>query len=90
MNYLNFDSRDSYLIIRKQWSADYQSAVKAIRQAKIGIKEAQRAGESMWGVYSTLRKTQGAIEELQAQKYDMKEEAQRQYLAARLGRDPGC
>lgn len=83
MNYLNFNSRDTYLAIRKQWSADYLSAVKAIRQAKIGIKEAQREGGSMWGPYSTLRKSHEAIEQLQLQKYDMKEEAQRQYLAAR-------
>jgi hypothetical protein len=84
MNYLNFDSRTTYLAMRKVWSADYFTAVKAIRQAKIGIKEAMRAGEFTWKAYAALRKAHGAIEELRDERIRMKEEAQRQYVATKL------
>lgn len=84
MNYLNFSSRETYLATRKQWSADYLTAVKTIRQAKLGIKEAMRAGEFTWKAYAALRDAHEAIQKLASARCDMRAEAQKQYQASRL------
>lgn len=81
MNYLDFNSRDTYLVMRKQWSADFQAGIKRIRAAKNGIKEAMRAGDFTWKAYAELRKAHENLSDLHSELYAMKAEANRQYHA---------
>lgn len=37
-----FNSKETYFAARKLWSADFQAAIKAIRAAKLQLKEAHR------------------------------------------------
>lgn len=38
----HFNSRETYLAAKKEWSKDYSAAVLRVRQAKLGLKAAQR------------------------------------------------
>lgn len=38
----HFNSRETYLAAKKQWSADYAEAIARVRKAKLGVKDAQR------------------------------------------------
>ena len=42
MTYLDFNSKETYFAARKIWSSDFQAAIKAIRAAKLQLKEAHR------------------------------------------------
>lgn len=80
-----FTTREQYLAFVAQWKADYQQLSNEIRAAKLAYKAAQRSD-----VYRDIIKALGTILILKADaraainlRHSAKEEAQRQYEAAK-------
>lgn len=82
-----FNSKTTYLAYRKEWAQRYLAAIKVVREARHGIREANRAyskGGSIgdiWSAYTHLRRSQVAVSELLSELHRAREEAGRQMKA---------
>jgi hypothetical protein len=92
---MNFNSRDTYLAAVADWRVRYFAQIKLIRQLKLDFKAAQRAASKStaaeyskaWIALSNIRVAQSAAQEdivkLVIERQDGREEANRQWHAAR-------
>jgi hypothetical protein len=81
----HFHSRHTYLMARRQWSADYQAACKARRLRKLEAINLQRAGEVFNAAYvqAILKQPPKDINDLMDIRWEMRREAARQVEARR-------
>lgn len=79
-----FNSKETYLAYRAEWKQRYLNQLKAVRAAKQGIKDANRAYSKggniggIWSAYSDLRKAHEETQKLLAERWDASAEAGRQ------------
>lgn len=80
---LTFTNKETYLAYRSEWKANYKELSQLIRETKHDIREAMRAKEYAGSMqYSLLKMRAQATAMLEELKL-AKQEAQRQYLAAK-------
>ena len=84
-----FDSKETYLQYRADWKTRYALACAAIRQAKIDLKEANRAHAkqsnigSLWKAHWALRDRREDVQKLYLELCKAKEQSRQQVLAQR-------
>lgn len=82
-----FNNKETYLAYRSNWKANYKSLSQQIRELNRDIKETQQekgyAGNMQYLKLKLRAQATAALEELKA----AKQEAQRQYQAAKEKRD---
>ena len=77
-------TKQQYLEAVAAWKAEHVIKINDIREAKIGYKNAQRAGVSVYAALNRLAVTRHAISDHLYKRQAMKEQAHRDYLASRL------
>lgn len=82
-------TKQQYLEARAQWKVEHAQLITDIRQAKLDLKAAQRANNQtkVWGAYNDLREARESIIRHLIKRSNMKEQAQRDYLAAKAQRE---
>lgn len=76
-----FTNREEYLAQAKEWGKAYMSAILVVRQAKEGIKAANRDNTDIYKAYRVKREADEAIAALQSARYESRREAHCQYIA---------
>lgn len=82
-----FNDKTSYLAYRKEWAQRYLAGIKAMREARQGIRDANRAYSKgggigdIWSAYTNLRRAQTAVSDLLSELWKAKKEAGRQMRA---------
>lgn len=79
----NFNSRETYIAFVRNWKAEYATNSEAIRDLKREIKELQKADEYAGDQQMRREYLRRAQRKLLVERQESKEEAQRQYLAAK-------
>lgn len=86
MNF-TFYSKQTYLAYRKEWAQRYLDAIKAVRETRQGIRNANREyskGGSIgdiWSAYTLHRKAQAVVVDLLSELSSARAEAGRQMRA---------
>ena len=78
-----FNSKETYLAYRSNWKAQYNELSQQIRELKSDIRQTQQAKEYAGSMQYELIKLRARATFMLEQRELSKQEAQRQYLAAK-------
>jgi hypothetical protein len=79
-----FNSKATYLAYRADWAKRYLAHLSAVRAAKLGIREANRAYSKgghiggIWSAYTALRQAHAETQKLLEERWNASSEAKRQ------------
>lgn len=82
---ITFNTRETYKAWRQEWKITYFQLSASIRSAKIALKEAHRNNAPAYMLHGNLRKLKAQANEMLETLQLAKQEAQKQYLASKVG-----
>jgi len=84
MRNIEFNSKEEYLAYRSEWKGEYKKISQFIRDLKAEIRDAQRNRKYAGDMQNSLRAWREHATLMLSELKASKEEAQRQYMRARL------